>query len=175
MRTLIVYDSPFGNTAQIAQRVAAVLEPFGPVSVADVQELAAPVAAEVDLLVVGGPTQWHRMSPAMRTWLEGVPRHGFAGAEAAAFDTRYHQAAWLTGSAAGGIAHALRKKGAHMAVPPESFFMAKDVPPQGEKRRHELEHLEAGELERARAWAANLAQMLAAATPYPRTPTVPGC
>src|SRR5579864_8507086 len=150
MRTLVVYDSLFGNTAQVARAVATVLEARGPVRLVDVQADAALDTVGVDLLVVGGPTQRHGISPAMRTWLDSVPRHAFDGAQAASFDTRYRQSAWLTGSAAVGIARAIRKAGAHLAVPTESFFMQKDVPPPGEKRRHALEHLEAGELERAR-------------------------
>ena len=52
MRMLVAYDSPFGNTAQVAQAIAAILEPFGMVRLADVQDRTAPDAAEVDLLVV---------------------------------------------------------------------------------------------------------------------------
>jgi hypothetical protein len=36
--------------------------------------------------------------------------------------------------------------------------MQRDVPPEGQKRRHELEHLESGEVERAAKWAVGLAK-----------------
>jgi hypothetical protein len=42
--------------------------------------------------------------------------------------------------------------------------MAKDKPPKGEKRRHELERLESGELDGARAWAQDLATAAASFT-----------
>jgi hypothetical protein len=48
-------------------------------------------------------------------------------------------------------------------VPPESFFMERDVPPQGEKRRHEMERLEPGEEERAAEWAASILERMRAA------------
>jgi uncharacterized protein (DUF2384 family) len=66
-------------------------------------------------------------------------------------------AAWLSGSAAKRIARHLRKLGAELIVPAESFFMQRDLPPKGQKRRHELERLEPGEVERAARWAVGLA------------------
>jgi predicted amidohydrolase len=63
---------------------------------------------------------------------------------------------FLTGSAAVRIASRLKRAGVRLVVPPESFFMERDMPPQGEKRRHELERLEPGEEERASEWAAGI-------------------
>jgi hypothetical protein len=65
-------------------------------------------------------------------------------------------AAWLSGSAASDIARHLRKLGGSLQASPESFFMERDVPPRGEKRRHDLERLESGEIERAAKWAAGI-------------------
>src|SRR5690348_14874906 len=70
------------------------------------------------------------------------------------FLARYRMSQLLTGSAAARIASHLKKAGARLVVPPESFFMERDVPPQGEKRRHEMEGLEPGEEGRATEWAA---------------------
>jgi uncharacterized protein (DUF2384 family) len=66
--------------------------------------------------------------------------------------------AWLSGSAAKRIAHHLRKLGAKLIVPTESFFIQRDLPPEGQKRRHELERLELGEVERAAKWAVGVAK-----------------
>jgi hypothetical protein len=60
--------------------------------------------------------------------------------------------ALLSGSAAKNAAGRLRKAGCRLVAPPESFFIERDLPPKGEKRRHELEGLEPGELERASEW-----------------------
>lgn len=165
MRTLIVYDSTYGNTAQIARRIATELHAAGPVRTAPVVEGGALDLRDVELLVVGGPTQRHGISPALRGALDALPRHALDGVAVATFDTRYHQAAWLTGSAASGIARLLKRSGARLIRPPESFIMEQDRPPEGQKRRHELERLMPGELERAGAWAAALLAAL------PATPT----
>jgi flavorubredoxin len=55
-------------------------------------------------LHMGGPTQRHRLSPALRAFLDRLLRRSLPGLSAAAFDTRYHMAAWKSGSAAHEIA-----------------------------------------------------------------------
>ena len=42
--------------------------------------------------------------------------------------------------------------------------MERDVPPQGEKRRHEMERLEPGEEERAAEWAAIILERMGGCT-----------
>lgn len=69
-------------------------------------------------------------------------------------------AAWLSGSAASDIARYLGRLGGSLQISPESFFIERDLPPQGEKRRHRLERLEAGEIERAAKWAAEIVHRL---------------
>jgi hypothetical protein len=117
-------------------------------------------AEQIDLLIVGGPTQRQRMTSDLEAVLEAIPRRSLKGLDAAAFDTRYRMAKWLTGSAADRAARLLKKLGTHLVLPPESFFMERDVPPEGQKRRHELEHLEPGEIERAAEWARKLAEAI---------------
>jgi flavodoxin len=66
MRALIVYESMFGNTRQIAEAVAEGLRAghdAAPVEVGLVEVGEAPATvADVDLLVVGGPTHALGMS-----------------------------------------------------------------------------------------------------------------
>jgi flavodoxin len=152
MLVVVVYDTSFGNTKRVAQAIASGVGAPGSVRVVAAAEATAPFADRPDLLFVGGPTQRHRLSPALRAFLDALPRGSLDGIQAATFDTRYRMPALLTGSAAGDAAGRLRKAGCRMIVPPESFFMARDLPPKGEKRRHELEGLEPGELERAKEW-----------------------
>jgi hypothetical protein len=80
----------------------------------------------------------------------------------AVFDTRYDMARWLTGSAALFVARTLSRAGAHLVAPPESFFVVRDTPPEGEKPRHDQERLAAGEEERARVWGRALLARIAA-------------
>jgi flavodoxin len=153
VNALIVYDSTYGNTERIARAIAGRL---GGARLLKAAEAGTGNLADqpCDLLIVGGPTQRHAASPAMRALLEDLPRGACKGTRAAAFDTRYRTSSFLTGSAASWIAGRLKRAGASLVLPPESFFMERDAPPQGEKRRHELERLEPGEEQRAGEWAA---------------------
>ena len=142
MNTLIIYDSTFGNTAQIAQAMAERLGEHATVRTALATEVDLTEMKEIDLLLVGGPTQSHGVSPAMRTLLKSFPRRSLRGVSAAAFDTRYHMDAWKSGSAAHRIASRLNRTGVLLIMPPESFFVTQREGP-----------LEDGELERAARWA----------------------
>ena len=153
MNTLIIYDSTFGNTAQLAQAMAGKLGEHGTVRIALAGEVGLPEMKDLDLLVVGGPMQRHGISPAMHALLERLPRRTLRGSGAAAFDTRYHMAAWKSGSAAQRIASRLKRTGASLLVEPASFFVAEREGP-----------LEAGELERAARWADEVFKQLEAKT-----------
>jgi flavodoxin len=135
MRIAIVYGSEFGNTEQLARAIAYKLGTDGISAVSH-----DPSVEGVDLLIVGAPTQGHGVMPEVRDWVDGLPPG--AGMAAAVFDTRFDKPAWLTGSAAQGIAKRLRRKGYRLVVPPESFFVEKTEGP-----------LAAGEASRAAAWA----------------------
>ena len=163
MNALVVYDTMYGNTERIARAIAGRL---GGARLIKAEEAETLAGQPCDLLIVGGPTQRHVVSPAMRALLDDLPRGACQGTRAAAFDTRYRMSALLAGSAASWIAGRLKRAGASLVLPPESFFIERDVPPQGEKRRHELEHLEPGEEQRAGEWAATIRALLVP-TPEP--------
>jgi flavodoxin len=145
MKTLIIYDSLFGNTAQVARAVAGCLETIGTVRSVLASEASDADLAGVGLLVIGGPTQGHGQSPLVRAWVDRTSSEALHGIDLATFDTRLHWSTFLSGSAAQAIARALQRKGARLIAPPESFFV------QG-KEGPLLE----GELERAEAWADTL-------------------
>jgi flavodoxin len=142
MNALIIYDSKFGNTEQVARAIASALH--------SPRLIRADAARKVDLagcelLVVGGPTQKHGMSPALKTLFTPMGPGSLDGMPAAAFDTRYDMTRLLSGSAAVGIEHQLKNAGACLVAPPMSFFVRASEGP-----------LEDGELERAAAWGATL-------------------
>lgn len=147
MNALVIYDSTFGNTETIAREIADTLEEQGSVRVLRVGEAGTHDFAGVDLLVVGCPTQRHKATPAFEAFLEAIPRKALRGLLAAAFDTRYRKARWLTGSAAGAIAKKLKKAGASPLLPPESFFVVGREGP-----------LEEGERARAGDWGRQVIQ-----------------
>ena len=147
MKVLVVYDSKFGNTEKLAQVIAERLHQRGHVTVTTADKAQRTILEVMDLLVVGGPTQGHGISPAMRGWLAGLePGHRVP---AAAFDTRFAKSRWLTGSAAKLIAAHLRGLDFDLVADPESFFVA-----------HSQGPLLDGELERAAGWADTLAGKL---------------
>ena len=168
MNAVVVYESVYGNTRAIAEAVAKGL---GGAAVLSVRE-AAEGTAQADLIVVGGPTHMHGLAtarsremaaaaaredgktvepgateePGLRAWLRQLPRG--EGTAAGAFDTRLDKAPLLTGVAARGIARRLRHHG-YEVIGQESFLVEDSEGP-----------LEEGELDRARAWGAQLAQSL---------------
>jgi hypothetical protein len=160
MRSLVVYESWFGNTRRIAEEIAAGLE--GEVDVVTVDE-AAPTLEGYDLLVVGGPTHVHGLSgtrsrqgaleqgghgepgTGIREWIAKLP-NGAHGPRVAAFDTRLDKPVMLVGSAARGIARRIRQHGYTLVSEPESFFVH-GTPAV----------LDDGELERAAEWGRSLA------------------
>lgn len=156
MNSLVVYESSFGNTERIAQAVHAYLATAGDARIVAVGAAEAALADVPELLVVGGPTQRHRMSPTLEALLRALPRRSLRGVSGAAFDTRYDMNPFLSGSAARQIERLLRRAGCRTIVSPESFFITMDRPPEGKKRRHDVEELASGELQRARAWAETL-------------------
>ena len=74
MKALVTYDSKFGNTEQVAQAIADTLGEEGIGQLISVDEADALELEGVDLLVLGGPIQRHGLSPAVRAWLELIPR-----------------------------------------------------------------------------------------------------
>ncbi len=142
MNTVVVYDSQFGNTEQLAQTIAETLREWGQVHTVRVEHTHPLGLQGVDLLILGCPTQQWRPTRAMRFLLEYIPLESLSRLTVACFDTRLGQPQWMTGSAAGVMTKKLRKMGVSHLYPPESFLV---------KGMHGP--LEGGELERAANWA----------------------
>ena len=151
MKALIVYDSFFGNTEQVAQAVGKALGSPPDVEVLRVSAVKPEQLTGLQWLLVGSPTRGFRPSPATAAWLRAIPAHGLQGVKVAAFDTGIplqqfpgflRPLAKRFGYAAKQIAAALQKRGGALAAPPEGFFVKASEGP-----------LEEGELERAAAWA----------------------
>ena len=152
MRSVIVYATRSGNTRRVAEEIGRVLAERGDVELFDVA--AAPGRLpEADLVVVGGPTEGHGVTPAMVSFLDSLASEAVAGKAAAAFDTRLAWPRVLSGSAAAGIADRLRAAGARLVTSPQSFIVS--TKPE----------LKPGELERAHEWATSLAEMVGGRAP----------
>jgi flavodoxin len=152
MKALVVYDSMFGNTAQVAQAMATALADQMDATARRVSEVTPEELTAVDFLIVGSPTQGFRPTPATNALLDSISAQGLLGVQVAAFDTRIDVAEvgnWfltfmvkIFGYAAKPIANRLEKKGGELVMAPEGFVVnGKEGP------------LKAGELERAATWA----------------------
>jgi flavodoxin len=161
MKALVVYESFWGNTAEIASAIA---EGIGDGTTALTTSDATPELVESAVLIVAGapllgfslPTESMRKQeandkkapkpadlshPSMRDWLEGLPR---GDKRFSTFETAYK---YSPGSAKGAIAKSLKGLGYREALKPQRFQVAGMYGPMRE-----------GELERARAWGKRLAE-----------------
>ena len=107
MKILIVYDSTYGNTEEIARAIGEAIT--GEVKILRVG--GADPSETFDLLIVGSPTHGGRPTQAIQNFTKRVP--ALNGAPVAAFDTRLStRLAKIFGYAAGRIGKTLEKKGA---------------------------------------------------------------
>lgn len=147
MKTLVIYDSLYGNTRHIAEAIADTCRPYGEVRFEQADVLTSIDTQGEDLLFIGCPTHNQNLSPAMKLLLDATPKQSLRGVKAAAFDTRYDMPGWLltlsAGTAANKLAGKVRALGAKTLVRPESFLI----------KKHHEGPLQAGELERAKTWA----------------------
>jgi flavodoxin I len=88
MKTLILYDSVYGNTEKIALAIGDDLGSQEDVSVVKVSDAKPDQFAGLDLLIVGAPTQRFRTTPSMSDLLKTIPQNSLRGVKVAAFDTR---------------------------------------------------------------------------------------
>jgi hypothetical protein len=169
MKAVVVYESMFGNTHQVAEAIAEGLREVGEAVTVRVTDVAPETLEGIDLLVVGGPTHAHGMSLPLtrkeavrqatapdsgltleplgrdlgvREWLDSDPT---VPPLYAAFDTRADAFKWFTGSAATHIAKHLKGHG-RTEVIEEGSFLAPD------------NDIDLSELDRARAWGATAAR-----------------
>ena len=159
MKAIVVYESHWGNTAAIARAIA---EGIGPGARAlSTAEATAETIAGADLIVAGAPllgfslptegmlkgigantpTPPDLSHPSMRSWLGTLPK---GSGRAAAFETRIW---WSPGSAAKTILGQLEAAGYRSVAKAERFIVKGRYGP-----------LRDGELEKAKAWGAELAR-----------------
>lgn len=161
MRVLVVYESMFGNTAELAEAIGAAFSGQAEVRVVAAQDSPPDPGPDVDLLVVGAPTHGltlpraesrqeavqrgadpDRAGSGVREWLEGLP----AGRSmpVATFGTRVRRGGPFAGSAARAAARLARRKGLTVRSSADFFVEGTTGP------------LEPGQRERAAAWASGL-------------------
>lgn len=161
MKSLIIYDSVFGNTEKISRAIGSALGSGAEVVKVGSSSIKPEGLAgmKLDLLIVGSPTRAFRPTKDLTAFLRKIPKNGLAGVRCAAFDTRMSLAdvksrvltgmVMIFGYADKPIANMLRKKGAvftderHL----EGFIVKGTEGPLAD-----------GELERAAVWAKELSE-----------------
>ena len=141
MKALIIYDSLYGNTEQIAKAMVTALGKeakavrVGAVKDADITSHS--------LIIIGSPTQGGRPTIATKAFLDGLTADKLTDKRFAAFDTRLRGIfPKVFGWAADRIEKAIREKGGNTTAQPQGFFVKSAKGPLVE-----------GELERATTWA----------------------
>ncbi len=88
MKTIVINDSHYGNTEQIARAIAT---GAGGHAIRATQEEAVNWD-EVGVIIVGSPTQGGRPTEVVQHFLARIPDHVLRGKTVAAFDTRFEEA-----------------------------------------------------------------------------------
>jgi hypothetical protein len=161
MSVLVIYESMWGNTRDVAQAIGQGLGDDA--TVTEVGQAPHHVPEDVDLVVLGGPTHAFSMSRSstrhdavkqgaavgdpergIREWLADQTATSDR-LDIATFDTRVTSVRHLPGSAAKGAAKEVRRHHLGHLIGSESFYVSDSAGPLLE-----------GELERATAWGAEL-------------------
>ncbi len=148
MKTLIVYDSVYGNTEKIAKAIGGAIT--GEIKVLRVGEIDTSELEKIDLLIVGSPTHAGRPTKPIQNFLNEAPAPAVKGTRVAAFDTRISsRLASIFGNAAGRISRSLKRKGGSLMASPEGFFVEGTEGP-----------LKEGEVDRAAGWAKKIVESI---------------
>lgn len=137
MDTLILFDSNFGNTKQVAEHIAEQLgNGASSVSVDDFKETDL---KGIKLLIVGSPINAWKPTKKIAGLLNRLDPAMMKGVKGAAFDTRIKS--FLSGNAAKKITRALEHAGVNVVASPMGFYVKGNQGP-----------LLDGELKRAEEW-----------------------
>jgi len=136
MKSLVVYDSAFGNTQKVAEEIAKVLE----CKAVLVGNFRKSDLKGIELLVIGSPINGWQPLPTITNLLNTFESGELKDTRATTFDTRVKL--FIHGDAKDKMAAVLKSAGAEIVAEPEAFYVKGTKGPLLE-----------GELEKATAWA----------------------
>lgn len=145
MKTLVVYDTYFGNTLKIADEIAKTLSKDSKVT--SVDSFHASDLKGINMLIVGSPILAWKPSEKTQKFLASLSPGQLNGIKATSFDTRVRL--FIHGDAAKTIANELIRAGAELVIEPKGFEVKGREGPLFE-----------GELEKARQWAMEIKTMI---------------
>ena len=152
MKSLIIYESYFGNTEKIAEAIGPALASKGEAKVAKAVNSSLTDLDGVDLLVIGSPTREFSATKNINAFIKKLNGNTYANLQVAVFDTRSDikevDSKFLkfmekrAGYADDSMVKPLQKQGMKVYEDAPGFFVNDSEGP-----------LKDGEIERAIAWA----------------------
>jgi flavodoxin len=146
MKTIIVYDSNYGNTKKVAEIIKKELKKD--VSIIFVDDFNNEMLNGTDLLIVGSPTIAFGPTKKIKKFLKSLDNKDLINKKVAAFDTRMDikkiDNKFLTfmekrfGYAKGKIEKSLLKKGAALYMKSEGFYVDTDKGPLSAKEEEKI-------------------------------------
>ncbi len=157
MKTLVIYDSYFGNTEKVAQKIHSSLGENATIKKAE--DFTQKDLEGINILIVGSPTRGFNYSERIKPLLGKIPENSLAGIKVASFDTRIDEQTVKPrilkflmstfGYAAEKIQKTLEKKGGEKIIEPMGFVVKDSEGP-----------LQENELEKAEIWATKIKEAL---------------
>ena len=126
MKAIVVYDTKFGNTEQVAKGIARVLN----ADVVRVTDVDITKLKEYDIFAFGSPTHTWNISSGMKKLFNKLKGESFKGKKAATFDTKYKSR--FAGSAAKKIQSKLKKLDFEIIMDPMNFIVIGNEGPLAE-------------------------------------------
>ncbi|PIR61823.1 MAG: nitric oxide synthase [Candidatus Pacebacteria bacterium CG_4_10_14_0_8_um_filter_43_12] len=151
MNILILFDSQFSNIKNIAEAIGAGFDSQDQVRVLAAAKVTTKDLQDIQILVVGSPTQGGGAIQPLPVFLERLSETALNSIAVAAFDTRFLEekqngalrlVITIIGYAAPRLAKQLKRKGGTLVVQPKGFIV------EGKDRS-----LADGELKKAKNWA----------------------
>lgn len=160
MKTLVIYDSIFGNTQQIAKAIAEGLKSGSECEIFHLKEIDIASLSKYGLIIIGSPTRGFKATPELNALLKSIPNKSLHGISIVSFDTRIllssiHSKAlrWIVktgGYAAKPIDRLLQSKGGISIAAPMGFYVTDEKGP-----------LKENEIDRAQKWGRDLLSIIA--------------
>jgi flavodoxin len=157
MKTLVLYDSYFGNTEKVAQKIHSSLG--GNALIKKAEDYEKKDLEGINLLIVGSPTRGFTYSERIKPILGKIPENSLKGIKVTSFDTRIDAETVkpkilkflmnIFGYAAEKIQKNLEKKGGEKIIEPMGFVVKDSEGP-----------LQENELEEAGNWAKKIMEAL---------------
>jgi flavodoxin len=153
MKSLVVYDSVFGNTKKIAKAIKSGLEAKTSSKLIHAEDIKPVHLKDLDLLVVGSPTHGGWFMESVKDFIQSIPEDDFKKLQVASFDTSMPKngngffvnlITKIFGNAAPRILHNFEKRGAEVIDSAVFLVIGKEGP------------LKEGEEARAKEWAEDL-------------------